>query len=167
MASMAANSIQAKVLFICTGNYYRSRYAEALFNHQAEQMGLRWRAFSRGLAIHMADGLDGELALNTRRALESRSIPLHYCGACRVQLTAVDLANAGKIVAMDRWEHQPMVLNQFPLWDERVEYWDSQDLQWEAADSSMRKIERNVKALVLGLGDCVDALPGASSHNWA
>ena len=28
------------VLFLCTGNYYRSRFAEILFNSVAAQMGL-------------------------------------------------------------------------------------------------------------------------------
>jgi protein-tyrosine phosphatase len=36
------------VLFLCTGNYYRSRYAEELFNHLARAEGIGWRAFSRG-----------------------------------------------------------------------------------------------------------------------
>jgi protein-tyrosine-phosphatase len=35
-----------RVLFLCTGNYYRSRYAEELFNHLARAEGLGWRAFS-------------------------------------------------------------------------------------------------------------------------
>ncbi len=39
------------VLFLCTGNYYRSRFAEALFNSVAGKMGLPWRASSRGLAL--------------------------------------------------------------------------------------------------------------------
>ncbi|MFX7063749.1 hypothetical protein ABTH87_19020, partial [Acinetobacter baumannii] len=39
-----------KILFLCTGNYYRSRYAEEIFNHAARRKGLRWRAFSRGAA---------------------------------------------------------------------------------------------------------------------
>ena len=38
------------LLFLCTGNYYRSRYAEELFNHRAAPAGLNWRAQSRGLA---------------------------------------------------------------------------------------------------------------------
>src|SRR3954453_5315436 len=44
------------VLFLCTGNYYRSRHAEAVFNHHAAAAGLRWRATSRGLALEF--GLD-------------------------------------------------------------------------------------------------------------
>ena len=39
------------VLFLCTGNYYRSRFAEILFNSVAEKMGLPWKASSRGLAL--------------------------------------------------------------------------------------------------------------------
>jgi protein-tyrosine phosphatase len=39
-----------RILFLCTGNYYRSRYAEELFNHIARAEGLGWRAFSCGAA---------------------------------------------------------------------------------------------------------------------
>jgi protein-tyrosine phosphatase len=39
------------VLFLCTGNYYRSRNAEVLFNSVAGKMSLPWKASSRGLAL--------------------------------------------------------------------------------------------------------------------
>ena len=39
-----------KVLFLCTGNYYRSRFAEEYFNHLSLANGSPWRAESRGLA---------------------------------------------------------------------------------------------------------------------
>jgi protein-tyrosine-phosphatase len=35
------------VLFLCTGNYYRSRFAEELFNHHADRAGLNWIAQRR------------------------------------------------------------------------------------------------------------------------
>jgi protein-tyrosine phosphatase len=38
-----------KILFLCTGNFYRSRFAEELFNHLARQKRLDWVADSRGL----------------------------------------------------------------------------------------------------------------------
>lgn len=41
-----------KLLFICTGNYYRSRYAELFFNDLALKSGLDWTAASRGLAAN-------------------------------------------------------------------------------------------------------------------
>ena len=40
-----------RILFLCTGNYYRSRFAEIFFNWHAEQRVLAWRAESRGLAL--------------------------------------------------------------------------------------------------------------------
>src|SRR5256885_17038856 len=47
---MAPRSLKT-VLFLCTGNYYRSRFAEILFNSVAGKMGLPWQAASRGLAL--------------------------------------------------------------------------------------------------------------------
>ena len=41
---------QKVVLFLCTCNYYRSRFAEIVFNHKARKAGLDWQATSRGLA---------------------------------------------------------------------------------------------------------------------
>ena len=38
------------VLFLCTGNHYRSRFAEILFDSVARKLGLPWRASSKGLA---------------------------------------------------------------------------------------------------------------------
>src|SRR5260370_39303693 len=46
-----AQSREKGVLFLCTGNYYRSRFAEVLFNSVAAKMGLPWRASSRGLGL--------------------------------------------------------------------------------------------------------------------
>ena len=43
-----------RVLFICTGNYYRSRFAEEWFNFLVRQeRALHWVADSRGLALEL------------------------------------------------------------------------------------------------------------------
>ena len=39
-----------RVLFLCSGNYYRSRFAELFFNHLAEAEGLSYHADSAGLS---------------------------------------------------------------------------------------------------------------------
>jgi Low molecular weight phosphotyrosine protein phosphatase len=44
-------SSERTILFLCTGNSYRSRFAEVLFNSVAGKMGLPWQASSRGLAL--------------------------------------------------------------------------------------------------------------------
>ena len=57
------------VLFLCTGNYYRSRFAEALFNSVAGKMGLPWRATSRGLALERGVHNVGPMAVAAVNAL--------------------------------------------------------------------------------------------------
>ena len=42
-----------EVIFVCTANYYRSRFCEYLFNALAKKSGLRWRATLRGLQAWM------------------------------------------------------------------------------------------------------------------
>ena len=44
---------EKNVLFLCTGNYYRSRFAEILFNSVAGRMGLPWKASSRGMGYRV------------------------------------------------------------------------------------------------------------------
>ena len=134
-----------KVLFICTGNYYRSRFAEAVFNHAARRDGVAWSAFSRGLAIHLADG---DLSLHTERALRERGIALQETGATRISLTGSDLAGAGLIVALKREEHRPMLLRQFPEWADRVTYWNVHDIDQGEPEEALREIEEFVRNLI-------------------
>src|SRR5207302_10517945 len=62
------------VLFLCTGNYYRSRFAEVLFNSVAGKMGLPWRASSRGLALERGIHNVGPMAVVAVNALEARGL---------------------------------------------------------------------------------------------
>jgi protein-tyrosine phosphatase len=138
-----------KVLFICTGNYYRSRFAEAVFNHIARRDSLAWHAFSRGLAIHLADG---DLSLHTERALRERGISLQETGPTRVSVAASDLAGAGLIVALKREEHRPLMLDQFPEWADRITYWNVHDIDQAEPEEALREIEGLVRNLVDQLG---------------
>lgn len=134
-----------KILFICTGNFYRSRFAEAIFNHYSELSGVRWRAFSRGLAIHMASG---DLSPVTERELKKRGIPLAHTGSTRVQLREVDLLMAHSIIALRKEEHMPMVRAMFPQYVHRVEYWDVSDIDETHPNTAFADIEERVLALI-------------------
>ena len=135
-----------ELLFICTGNYYRSRFAEAIFNHRARESNLGWTAFSRGLEIHRAP--NDAISLHTKEALELRSIALEHSGTEKVQLDAADLSRARRIVALQEEEHMPMVARDFPGWLEKVEFWDVPDMPFMEPEEALSRIERYVGELV-------------------
>ena len=57
---------------MCSGNYYRSRFAEIYFNWHAEHRGLPWRAESRGLALN--DHNSGPLSRHTSARLAAQGV---------------------------------------------------------------------------------------------
>ena len=143
-----------KVLFICTGNFYRSRFAEAVFNFHADQRKLPWQAYSRGLAIHWADGF---LSPITEAALAERQIPISYTGPGRIQLTENDLESADLCIALDRAEHLQMMEQQFPNWTQRVEYWEVPDMPGALPEVALPSIESQILHLL-------DRLPNEPSN---
>ncbi|MCC5841468.1 MAG: low molecular weight phosphatase family protein [Opitutales bacterium] len=138
-----------KVLFICTGNFYRSRFAEALLNYHATARNLPARAFSRGLAIHLAEG---DLSAYTAAALAERGIDFSHTGETRVSLKNEDLLSADTIIALDEIEHRPLMQSLFPDWAERITYWNCRDIQWEASVDCIPRIEQRVMNLLEEIG---------------
>ncbi|MEM9479959.1 MAG: low molecular weight phosphatase family protein [Verrucomicrobiota bacterium] len=134
-----------RVLFICTGNYYRSRFAEALFNHEAEKQGLEWSAFSRGLRIHLAPD---EISPFTEQALIDRAIPRDCTALEPRALQEPDLVNASLVVALKQTEHLPMMLSDFPDWAARINYWAVHDLDVESPEVALPQIEELVHELI-------------------
>jgi protein-tyrosine phosphatase len=112
---------ERQVLFVCTGNYYRSRFAEALFNEKASEAHLGWRAVSRGLKLVASQRGISSLA---RRELMKRGVPKELCAGDPKGLTKEDLEKSDYIVFMDEAEHRPMLEKEFPGRDERkIHYW--------------------------------------------
>jgi protein-tyrosine phosphatase len=134
-------------MFICSGNYYRSRFAEAVFNHHAGRRGLAWRAFSRGLATHLVAGI-GAISIYTRFALNARGIPLHQTGERPTALAREDLTKADKAIALKEAEHRTMMREQFPEHENAIEYWHVHDLDVATPEDALPEIERRVLRLL-------------------
>ena len=141
----ASGGTLRSVLFICTGNFYRSRFAEAVFNHHAELRQIPWQAFSRGLAVHL---VEGNLSEFTSEALSTRKIELRHTGSGRIQLSAEDLLQSNYRIAMDRSEHLQMMLSQFPSWADQIDYWDVSDIPFRSSIDALPQIERKVMQLL-------------------
>ena len=137
-----------EILFICTGNYYRSRFSEALFNFMATRDDSPWRAFSRGVDIDLAPP---GLSPHTHYALEQRGIPLAHTTDERHRLTEPDLQRATRAIALKEAEHRAYIRDQFPAWEERVEYWHFHDLDCATSDEVIPLIERHVTDLYQSL----------------
>ena len=134
------------VIFICTGNFYRSRFSEYLFNALAEDNGLRWRATSRGLKAWMARN-EGPISEFAAYRLTTLGIPFDV-GRFPMQLLEADLESADLVVAVKKAERHAMMRELFPKWADRIEYWHVDDLDCATADESLPLCESRVKSLV-------------------
>ena len=65
-----------KILFLCTGNYYRSRFSEYFFNDLASKKGIKWQADSRGLNVNRESGNLGAISSEVIKALASFGIQI-------------------------------------------------------------------------------------------
>jgi protein-tyrosine phosphatase len=142
-----------KILFLCTGNYYRSRFAEELFNHLARENVLNWIADSRGLEQNLHNpylsGNFGPLSPHALRELEKRQIKIESPRFPK-RLTSGEANQFERVIALDRDEHYPMIARDFPEL-QQVEYWNIKDLGDEKAESALSRLETKIRALTAEL----------------
>src|SRR5262245_28863463 len=138
---------QKTILFLCTGNYYRSRFAEVLFVSVARKMSLPWQASSRGLALERGVNNVGPMASTAIKTLEGMGIrDAERCGRFPAQVTMDELGQADFIIALKHAEHLPLLQERFPAFAERVEFWHVDD-----APEALALIEGKVMDLMARL----------------
>jgi protein-tyrosine phosphatase len=144
-------SVSELVLFLCTGNYYRSRYAEELFNHFARTEGLAWRAFSRGAAERAAPHNIGPMSIFAREALDAKGIVPEggERDPCFCSLADFDVAR--HVIALKEAEHRPLIDRRFPKFANRVTYWQVDDIGFAHPSVALAMIDDNVRDLILKL----------------
>jgi protein-tyrosine phosphatase len=131
------------VLFVCTGNYYRSRYAEHYFN--AHAAGTGWRADSRGFEPSPLNPGPINSQAAARLASGGLAIETHRDP---IRLVEADLEQADLIVMLDEDEHRHYIEASFPGWIDRVVYWRIADLWGMTIDEALAAIEQKVDALI-------------------
>lgn len=136
------------VLFLCTGNYYRSRFAEVVFNTLAREQDLQWTASSRGLAIERGIYNVGPISAHAVQRLKSTGIALDANPRFPLQALETDLADADLIVALKESEHRSLLAERYPQWPDRVEYWHIDDLDIALPGDALAEIEQKVAGLV-------------------
>jgi protein-tyrosine phosphatase len=137
------------VLFLCTGNFYRSRFAEIYFNWLAARDGLVWRADSRGLALDPNNF--GPISSHARREILRLGIPLPEPLRDPIDAAAADFAAAKLVIALKEAEHRPLMESRFPDWAGRIEYWQVHDLDYALPSEALPQVKAQVERLIARL----------------
>lgn len=133
------------VLFLCTGNYYRSRFAEFYFRHLAQARRLPWTADSRGLALDPFN--PGPMSHYTVEACHQLGVstePLRL----PLPLEETDLSRCQLTIAVKETEHRLLLRRKFPEWEHRVEYWEIHDIDVETPQVALPQLKLAVEQLV-------------------
>lgn len=139
------------VLFLCTGNYFRSRFSEELFNHWARRMQLDWHAESRGLMEDMsslkAQNI-GKISRHTLEALQMRGIQPRSADRWPQSVTRTEIEYAHRTIALKEDEHRPMMERRFPDLADRIDYWRVDDIDVLPAQHGVAQAEEKLLDLI-------------------
>lgn len=137
--------------FLCTGNYYRSRYAEELFNFRARSEGLAWRAFSRGVAEKGSPENVGPMSRFALEALQAKAIMPEGAARYPLSCTLADFDQAQLVIALKEAEHRPLIEHRFPEVANRVRYWHVDDVEFAHPTLALAMVDDRVRELILTL----------------
>jgi low molecular weight protein-tyrosine phosphatase len=135
------------VLFLCTGNYYRSRFAEELFNHRAISSAISWRADSRGLALERGTNNKGFMSPFALEGLRDRSVTVANLNRFPLPCTVDDLKSVDRVIALHDGEHRPLMQERFPEWEHRANFWDIEDVQFMKPGLALARLDKQLDDL--------------------
>ncbi|CAI8330112.1 MAG: Uncharacterised protein [Gammaproteobacteria bacterium] len=115
--------IKKNILFLCSGNYFRSRFAELWFNHEADQRRLPWYATSAGLL--MENNNQGNISEYTRTFAHARGWTVPNRPPIAASKTLFDYAE--RVIALKEAEHRQPIELRFPEYTDKVMFWSIHD----------------------------------------
>ena len=137
-------STPRSILFVCTGNYYRSRFSEHFFNHLAPRYQLSTRADSAGLRHQNPDNT-GPISRYARKRLNALEIPVDEERFPR-GITEYDLRSFNQVIALDEDEHRPMMDELWPEWADHITYWQIPDIQFMEPEEALDRLVLRLRA---------------------
>jgi protein-tyrosine phosphatase len=142
------SSAGADVLFLCTANYYRSRFAELVFNDLAARAHILPRADSAGLLPECAARNIGRISPHAIEGLRARGVAVPDPVRPPRDVTELDLDRARLVVALKESEHRPLLRLRFPRFETIVCFWDVSDVYDCPPADALALIEKHVRELV-------------------
>ena len=141
------HSVAVDIQFVCTGNYYRSRLSEIYIRHVS---GGKIRTDSKGFGAYRKSN-KGMISKHVPRYLESVGVPLDR-QRFPEQLSAIHLEHAKRVIVLDEKEHRPMMRVDFPTWEDKVAYWQIEDVQFVSPEKALPALHRRLDQLLDEVG---------------
>jgi protein-tyrosine phosphatase len=132
------------VLFICTANFFRSRYAEAYFNCLADWNKSPHRAVSAGISI---DPNIGPISSYSLYRMVERGIDNKCMSLQAKKLYSGDVDAADVAVCVYKKEHKPMMELLYESVENQIIYWDIPDINEISPNQSLDLVEKSVDIL--------------------
>ena len=139
-----------KLLFLCTGNYYRSRFAEIYFNHLARKTGLNWWSYSRGLK-HAWSGNPGPIAPSAAIRLFRKGIVSWQFLRFPIRTVESDFSQSDMVIALKESEHRRYIKDHFNQWTDTTHYWEIHDVDVDPPSKTLPILENQLENLVRDL----------------
>ena len=135
---------ERNVLFVCTGNYYRSRFAEIYFNYL--MLGTQWLASSKGFVADNPNNI-GHLSPHAIKKLDEYHIPYQEDAKYPEKITEDHIMMAEIVIALKESEHRPFVEKNFPDLLEKFVFWKIDDVQDNPPETAIPLLKREVEEL--------------------
>jgi hypothetical protein len=121
---------------------------------------LGWSSFSRGF---QESNREAPISPHAIARLHNKNIFSNHV-RYPIQLKPSDLALAHRVILLDQQEHQPMIEHEYSEWSDYVEYWNIQDVEFEAPHSALERLDRKVDLLISDLETSNNQLLWGNNH---